>query len=40
MYNKETTVASAMVENGLLINTITEIDETPQAGALVGEDCD
>ena len=29
MYNKEAKVASAMVENGLLINTITEIDETP-----------
>ena len=40
MYNKEAEVASAMVENGLLTNNITEIDEAPCAGAILGEDCD
>ena len=40
MYNKEAEVASAMAENGLLTNTITEIDEAPWTGALVGEDRD
>ena len=40
MYNKEAEMASAMAENGLLTNNITEIDEAPWAGALLGEDCD
>ena len=40
MYDKEAKVTSAMTENGLLANYITETDEAPWAGALVGEDCD
>ena len=40
MYNKEAKVASAMAENDLLTNNITEIDEAPWDGALVSEDRD
>ena len=40
MYAKEAEVASTMAENGLLTNNITEIDEAPWAGALLGEDRD
>ena len=40
MYNKEAEVASAMAENGLLTNNITEIDEAPWADLLVDEDRD
>ena len=40
MYDKEAEIASTMAENGLLTNNITEIDESPWAGVLLGEDCD
>ena len=40
IYNKEAQYACAMAANGLLTNNITEIDKTPWAGALLGEDRD
>lgn len=37
IYDKEAECASAMTENGLFTNNITEIDEALCAGALLGE---